>query len=335
MSEATTTESAPMEPSGEQTPPEQQQEAAAAAPAPAAETAAERRIRIAREGGGEEELSPRDYVERLIEIHGEDGLRNIGGLGQITRRKLSELGASKRQIDEALQDLADPKRALRLIEKKHGREAARRALEEWYAEDVEERSLDPKAREERKRLSSLDERERTIAEKEARWREQEEQRVAAELQPQLGAQFKGALQRAGAEAATPLMIGKMAAIVEAEIADARAKGHRVTREDFQLIVNDAARAVASKHYEEVAADVPRLPEAKRMALVQQVVGTMKPEQLAQLLGEQGVRAFRRWDAERVRAKQATPVAQQPKPRDGGGQREKAPVHVDDWLKERW
>jgi hypothetical protein len=326
MTDAAQAADTAVEPSGEQTPPEAQQQATPATPPPF-------RLKI-NDAGREEEIDEREFVSRLRAIHGDDGLRNLGNLSAATRRKLTEAGMSKKQIDEAIGDLDDEQRAMNVLVKRHGLAKARKIVEDWYANDVTERNLDPREREQRQKLAGLSERERIVAEKEAKWQQQEEERQAAELQPQLGREFTEALKRHGAEGATPLMLARMAAIVEAEVDDARKSRRGISRDDWALIVSDAARSIASKHYDEIAADIPRLPEAKRRAVVQQAIASMPPQQIAELLGEQGVRAFRRWDAERVRAKAASPVAAQPKPRPGGGT-ERAPVHVDDWIKERW
>lgn len=315
------------EPSGEQVQPEGQQ----ATPPPA--TPPPFRLKVT-DAGREEEIDEREFISRLRAIHGDEGLRNLGNLSTATRRKLTEAGLSKKQIDEAIADLDDEQRAMAVLEKRHGKAKARKIVEDWYARDLEERNLDPRERERRELSGSIEQMRREKEALEAEKRERLEAQQAAELQPQLGREFTEALKRHGAEGATPLMLARMAAIVEAEVDDARKSRRGLSRDDWALIVSDAARSVASKHYDEIAADIPRLPEAKRRAVVQQAIATMQPQQIAELLGEQGVRAFRRWDAERVRAKAAAPVAAQPKPRQGTGG-ERAPVHVDDWIKERW
>jgi endonuclease YncB( thermonuclease family) len=326
MTDAAQAADTAVEPSGEQTPPEAQQQATPATPPPF-------RLKI-NDAGREEEIDEREFVNRLRAIHGDDGLRNLGNLSAATRRKLTEAGMSKKQIDEAISDLDDEQRAMAVLEKRHGKAKARKMVEDWYARDLEERNLDPREREQRQKLAGLSERERIVAEKEAKWQQQEEERQAAELQPQLGREFTEALKRAGAEGATPLMLARMAAIVEAEVEDARKSRRGISRDDWALIVSDAARSIASKHYDEIAADIPRLPEAKRRAVVQQAIASMPPQQIAELLGEQGVRAFRRWDAERVRAKAAAPVAAQPRPRVSPSEPRERKT-VDDWIPEKW
>lgn len=314
-------------PSSEATPP---------APPSGRQTApTSRKIRVV-DNGREEEIDGNTLLERLIAIHGEDGIKAIGSLSTATRRKLSELGATKKQIEEALADLDDPRKVFRLVERKHGREAARRAVEEWYAADVEERNLDPKTREERKRLSSIEERERKIAEWE---RQQEERRVAeraAQLQPQLGKMFDAALGRSGVTDIDPLMRRDMAKIVEDEIEAARKAGERITDDDFRMIVDDAARAVARQYGEESLGRFRKAPAEKRREVLKAELAAMDPKDLRELLGEEGVRRFRRADAEAVRRGQAkaAPLAPQPKPKPSGeAPRERK--HIDEWLKERW
>ena len=327
MSDAVqTTETAPSEPSGEQTPPEGQQQATPQTPPPF-------RLKI-NDAGREEEIDEREFVNRLRAIHGDDGLRNLGNLSAATRRKLTEAGMSKKQIDEAISDLDDEQRAMAVLEKRHGKAKARKMVEDWYARDLEERNLDPRERERRELSGSIEQMRREKEALEAEKRERLEAQQAAELQPQLGREFTEALKRAGAEGATPLMLARMAAIVEAEVDDARKSRRGLSRDDWALIVSDAARSIASKHYDEIAADIPRLPEAKRRAVVQQAIASMPPQQIAELLGEQGVRAFRRWDAERVRAKAASPVAAQPKPRSNPSEPRERKT-VDDWIPEKW
>lgn len=342
MSDATTATgggegAAPSTPAATPTAPTNAKSAAGnAAPPAATPTAAPapRRHKITA-NGREEEVDDATYIDRLKELHGEDGIRNIANLGAITRRKLSELGHSKKQIDEALEDLSDMERLGALIERKHGREKALRWMEGYYSKHLEQQKLDPAERERRAKLDDIEERERKLKERERGHKATEVERQAAALQPKLEEKFTQAVKAHGVERLTPVMRSRMAKLVEDGYADLQRSGERITGAAMDMVIADAAREVASRHYDEVAGDFPRLPEGKRAEVVRSVLASMTPAQIYAAIGEQRMREFRRWDLDEAKRRRGgaavKPLAPQPKPNGNGAPSTRTPKTIDDWL----
>lgn len=307
------------EPSGEQqeTSPESGvTPIAGATTAPPAETAAQRKWRL-QVDGGEEETDDAGLLAALIEAHGEDGLRNITQLSKSARRGKGEVEHQKRQLMEAVSDLRDPNRRWALLEKLvGGREKLRTELEDFYARDLEERQLAPEEREKRSLGSDLEKLRREKAELEREKRERAMAEQQAQLVPQFQRDFTAALQQAGAES-DPLMIADMAKYVEAEIGSVR------TQAEYEQLVREAARAVAREHDGRVVQRFPKLAADKRAATLRDALKGMSASEIIDLLGEDGVRAFRKADVERVKGKVAPGRQPMTAPsRPSNGQRQK-------------
>ncbi len=319
---------APAPPSGEQIEPKATPETTQAAPAP-------RRHKITYEGR-EEELDDAGVVDALKATLGEDGFKNAAQLTRVLRQKLSQAGASERQIRDAAEDLKSPKKMMALMRRIHGPDVTRAEIEEYYSGDLAERQRSPEERKTRERMSDLDRREARIKDAEARERETATSAQAAKLQPQLQTEFARQVEKHGVKM-TPIMQSRMAKLVEDEVTSLRDGGQRVSQEDFRQIIADAAHDVASKHFGEIEGDFPNLPAEKRTALIRSSLATMKPSEIAEAIGEQRMREFRRWDLEEARRRRGSPtqLAPQPKPKaptapsSGGGRT------VDDWLPEKF
>jgi hypothetical protein len=304
-------------PGGEQTKPE----------TPAQERA---RIRLQWEGK-EEEVDDATYVDRIREVLGDEGLRNVGQLGKLARTKVSKLGERERVLKQAEEDLRDEERALALLERIHGKDKIRARFEEWYARDLDDRKLTPEQREARGLKSEL---EQLRAEKAKIEREREERAIAqqvSKLQPQFGRDFTNALASTGLDKGMvdAEMLADMAKYVEGELGDIRSEA------DYRAVLAEAARAVSRKHVQSVAQRAPKLPKESRAAVLREALKGMSPAEVAELLGEEGVRAFRKHDIERTKSKQGggAPPASAPAPRQSNGQFEKKHRNIDDFFAE--
>jgi hypothetical protein len=266
------------------------------------ETKAEaaRRIRIQWQGR-EEEVDDKTLVDTLLEALGEDGVRNVAQLGKAARTKVAKLGEQEHALKQAAEDLRDPQRLFKLVERIHGRKAARAFVEDYYAGIIEEEGLPPEERERRQIKSEL---EQLRAEKERLSREREEREMATraqQAQQQIGKAFKSALGEVGLDA-TPHVMARMAALAEAQLA-----------EGVPFDARELAREVAQE-YEggEVAGYIQRLAKS--------------PEKLVKYLGADGLRALREYDVKRARQAQApAPAATAPAPRKSSEKRDKIPV----------
>lgn len=266
-----TTTAAPAEASKE---PSQQHIAAEQRPG---ETKAEaaRRIRIQWEGR-EEEVDDKTLVDTLLSALGEDGVRNVAQLGKVARTKVAKLGEQERALRAAAEDLKDPRRLFALVERMHGRKAAREYVEDWYAAQLEEDRLAP---EEKERRSLSQELEKLRAEKQKLEQERYQRELSTktqEAQRQIGSAFKSALSEVGLDP-TPHMMARMAALAEAQLS-----------EGVPFDARELAREVAAEYEQgEVAGFLKKLAS--------------NPEKLVKYLGQDGLRNLRQWDVERVKA----------------------------------
>lgn len=322
---APTTTNAPAAPSGEQTPPPAETKAGETPPkeSPKEAAPAPRKHKLTIDGA-ERELADAEIVDTLLEALGPDGFRNVGQLGQAARRKVAELGKKERDLLEAVGDIKDPKRAFALIERVHGRDVARSLAEEWYARDLEERQLKPDEREERTRKQRIEEL-RAEEEKLSRSKAERERVAQAEqMQPQFQKMFETALSAAGAEP-DPLLIAEMARYVEAEFETV------TTREALDLLVIEAAKAAICDTDERATRRFPKLGKDKRAVLLREALKSATPDELAELLGEEGIRGFRKWDVERTK-KAGKPEAPAAPPRTAGGQfTERKKIPIDEYF----
>jgi len=282
---------------------------AAATPTPQpGETAAQaaRRWKL-QVDGRDEEVDDAGLLAALIETHGEDGVRHISQLSKAARRRMGEVAQQEKLLREAAEDLRDPRRALSLLERIHGKAKARAIMEERYASYLDEDRMTPEQREARDLKGEL---EQLRAEKqriESERQEREKATLTQRAQQQIGRQFRDALAAVGETAPTPYQLARMAALAEAQLA-----------ETGSIDAADLAREVA-REYEggEVATHVRRLAAS--------------PEKLAKVLGPEGMRALRAWDAERVKASQGVPQQQRaaapPQPRGEAPRR----MPVDDFF----
>lgn len=297
---------APAEPTGQQAQDSQPQ--VPGADRRPGETTAEaaRRWKLQVEGR-EEEVDDAGLLAALIEAHGEDGVRNIGQLSKATRRKMGELTHREKELREAAEDLKDPRRALALFTKLHG-PRARAAFEEWYADQLEEQQLSPDQRELRQLRS---EREQWQREKRAREEAENAERTKAETQraqQTIGRQFSQALSEVGLDP-TPHVMARMAALAEAELADVGSFDPR-----------ELAREVV-KEYEggEVAGLLRKLAK--------------NPAKLVEMLGEDGVRALRQHDVQRVTQKQQPAPVRAAAPQQSSAKPERKRMSIDEWERE--
>jgi hypothetical protein len=268
-----------------------------------AETA--RRIKIQWEGQ-EQELDDKSLVDTLLAALGEDGLKNVAQLGKVARTKVSKLGQQEQALREAAADLKDPKRMFALVERIHGKKAARTFVEDYYAGVLEEDRLPQEEREKRSLKSEV---EQLRAERERLASEKQQREMATQVQAQqraIGKAFTAALGEVGIDP-TPHTLARMAALAEADLAETGSFDPR-----------DVARAVAQEYEQgEVAGFLKNLAK--------------NPEKLAKYLGQDGLRALRQWDVDRVKgapSKVAQPSAA-PSRRTEQPAREK--VKVDDFF----
>jgi hypothetical protein len=269
-----------------------------------AETA--RRIKIQWEGQ-EQELDDKGVIDTLLAALGEDGLRNATQLSKLARTKVNQLGQHEKALRDAASDLKDPRKMFALVERIHGKKAARTFVEDYYAGILEEERLPVEERERRGLKSEVEqlraERERLAAEKQQR----EMSTQVARHQQQIGKAFAGALGEVGI-APSPHTLARMAALAEADLAETGSFDPR-----------EIARAVAQEYEQgEVAGLLKNLAK--------------DPDKLAKYLGQDGLRALRQWDVDRVKSAPA------PKPSQSSGsvpsRRSEQPrekVKVDDFF----
>lgn len=323
----TTTANAPAPPSGQQVAPEK---AAAptttATPATPAAEAAALKEQTRKHKIGDRELSDAEVVDELLGALGADGLRDTTSLSRQVRSKLGKLGATEKQIRDAFDDLGDPRRLLAVLTKRTGDpRRARELLEEAYAADLEERNAPKEEQEKRglaREVADL-KREKEALEKERR--EREVTTLAAQVERRLGKEFHTALRAAGIEKPTGRMIAEFAKHFEGEAPHIR------SQEEFRLALADVARAVKRDFSEGEEERFPSLPEEKQVSIIAAKVRKMSPAAIFDLLGEEGMRALRKYDVERVKGS-GKPAASQPKAEaPSNGERKRR--SVDDWIAE--
>jgi hypothetical protein len=293
-----TTSNAPAAPSGQQAQPTAEQVDIAQRPGETkAETA--KRLWKLQVGGREEEVDDAGMLSALIEAHGEDGVRNIGQLSKAARRKMGELSHVEKELRAAADDLKDPRKAFALVERIHGKKAARAFMEEHYAGYLEEDAMAPEEREKRSLSREIEAMRREKEALENEKRERESATRTQQAQRQIGQQFRTALGEVGLDA-SPYVMARMAALAEAQMADG-----------VPFDARELAREVAQE-YEggEVASLLKKLAS--------------NPEKLAKVLGPEGMRALRQHDIASVKAKQQ-PAPAQSSPRREEKQRERVPV----------
>jgi hypothetical protein len=307
---------------------EQPAAAPAAAPPAAPETPAQERRRIKMQWEGrEEEVDSDRYVEMLEQALGPEALSNVGGLAKLARTKVAQVGKREHQLRQAAEDLADPERRWGVLERiVGGREKLRAELEDFYARDLDERRLTPEERERRSLGSDIERMRQEKAALEQERKERETSAMREQLQPKFGADFSRALSQAGSEA-DPEQIAAMAAYVEQEIDEVHAG--RIT---YGALLQEAARAVARRFNDSVAARLPKLPKDKRSAALREAMKGMSADEIYELLGEEGVRAFRKADLERVKSKTATNQRPAPAPAARPRTEAREKVSLDDFFK---
>lgn len=283
----------------------------------------------------DKEYTDAELVDLWKAALGDQGLSHGSTIAAAARRKLSEAGQITKEMRDAWEnDLGSPGRLMSLLTKRLGsREKARALMEEAYAADVEERNLSDEERRKRSAKSEVEEleakRDRLRAEEAERQRAQ----AAAQLQPEFGRIFSQALTAAGLDPkADPRLIAEMAKHVEQELPYIK------TRADLDAVVAEVARAFAAEDETTVEPRLKRLPAEKRSALLRTLVASMPPEDVAAILGDDGMRKLRAYDVARVEAAQRQ--GQQPKapakaaeqPSNGAPKPKRS---VDDWLKDRF
>lgn len=243
---------------------------------------ARRIIKLQREGKIEE-LDAESALSLLIEEHGEDVVVNAAQISRGAREKMRQAAQLQKELEEARNHIDDPVKAMRLLEKRWGgKDKVRAFVEEWYAQDVQERNMSPEEREHRTLKEEL---ESMRAEKARAEKEKYEARVREEsqkIQQQIGRTFKAALLEAGLDA-DPHQMYRMATLAQTYFDE----GVPLSQIDPKTLAREVAKSYESG---DVASYVRKLAQ--------------DPERLRKTIGEEAFRALIKHHAEQVKAKQA-------------------------------
>lgn len=320
-------------PSTSSTPAVKAPEASTATPNAVATPPSSSKVKI-----GEREIDPHEWFKEVRESVGDENVVRVDGLAKNLRRLVTEAGMSKKELAEARADLAQGRIHEVLARVLGSEDKADAALEEALGRRLQHKGK-PKDVQERDLVKT--ELEQLKAERERYQSEARERTIvaqAAKAQENFSKQFTASLVAAGVDPEdlkeNPAMLGEMVAHVQPEF---RAD---MTRDEFALLLSESARAVARRWNEHPEKRFGKLPAEKRKALIVAHLATLDGAALAEILGDEGARKFRAYDAARVRERQsngqfAQKAVPASKPTNGAANAEKSPVHVDSWLKDRW